>query len=170
MAIPTNKKELQAAIITGYEKLKKELLSIPAELTKNMELEGHAKGTQMSMNNLVSYLIGWGQLVLKWNKKKDKGLEVDFPETGYKWNELGQLAQKFYADYGKDDYPTLLKKLDKTVADILSLIETKTNHELYETPWYDKWTLGRLIQFNTSSPYANANARVRKWKKAKKLS
>lgn len=70
----------------------------------------------MSIHNLVAYLIGWGQLVLKWNDRKSQGHEVDFPETGFKWNELG-----------------------------------------------------KMIQLNTASPFKNATARIRKWKKTRHL-
>jgi hypothetical protein len=153
MAIPKDKDELQKAIIDNYKKLKTELLSIPTDLTTTKELEGHSKNTLMSIDNLVAYLVGWGQLVLKWNDKKEKGLHVDFPETGFKWNELGQLAQKFYKDYEKDNFKTLNEKLDKTTNEILKLIESKTNVELYELAWYDKWTFGKMIQLNTSSPF-----------------
>ncbi|MFW2611494.1 ClbS/DfsB family four-helix bundle protein [Aliarcobacter butzleri] len=166
MAVPVNKKELILAINTNYIKLKKELENIPIELTTLKDLEGHSKGTLMSINNLLSYLLGWQELVLKWNLKKQNKEEVDFPETGYKWNQLGKLAQKFYEDYKNDDFNTLIFKLDKRVEEILKLIENKSNEELYEVSWYEKWTLGRMIQFNTSSPYANANARIRKWKKS----
>lgn len=165
MAVPVNKEELILAINTNYIKLKKELKNIPIELTTSKNLEGHSKGTLMSINNLLSYLLGWQELVLKWNIKKQNKEEVDFPETGYKWNQLGKLAQKFYEDYKNDDFNTLLFKLDKRVEEILKLIENKSNKELYEVSWYEKWTLGRMIQFNTSSPYANAKARIRKWKK-----
>ena len=165
MAVPVNKKELLLAINTNYIKLKKELKNIPIELTTSKDLEGHSKGTLMSINNLLSYLLGWQELVLKWNVKKQNKEEVDFPETGYKWNQLGKLAQKFYDDYKNDDFNTLLFKLDKKVEEILKLIENKSNKELYEVSWYEKWTLGRMIHFNTSSPYANAKARIRKWKK-----
>ncbi len=165
MAVPVNKEELILAINTNYKKLKKELENIPIELTTLKDLEGHSKGTLMSINNLLSYLLGWQELVLKWNIKKQNKEEVDFPETGYKWNQLGKLAQKFYEDYKNDDFNTLLFKLDKRVEEILKLIENKSNKELYEVSWYEKWTLGRMIQFNTSSPYANAKARIRKWKK-----
>jgi hypothetical protein len=167
MAIPSSKVELVAAIKDNYEKLLAELKTIPEHLTHIKELEGHAKNTRMSLNDLLAYLTGWGQLVLKWNLKKDKGLEVDFPETGYKWNQLGELAQKFYKDYEKDDLKTLQKKLDKTVSEILKLIENKSEKELYKVAWYDKGTLGRMIQLNTSSPYKNAKDRIRKWKKLK---
>jgi hypothetical protein len=169
MAIPNDKSELLKAIVDNYKKLALELSSIPFDLTEKKELDGHTKNTLMSINDLVAYLVGWGQLVLKWNDKKNKGLEVDFPETGFKWNELGQLAQKFYKDYEKDDFKTLNTKLDQTTNEILKLIESKTNTELYETAWYDKWTLGKMIQLNTSSPFKNAKDRIRKWKKMKQL-
>jgi hypothetical protein len=119
----------------------------------------------MSLNNLLSYLLGWGELVVKWVNQRDRGEPVDFPEKGYKWNELGLLAQKFYADYQTDDYLLLCKKLDGAVQAILLLIESKTNEQLYVESWYNQWSLGRMIQFNTSSPYANATIRIRKWKK-----
>ncbi|MCW8313130.1 MULTISPECIES: ClbS/DfsB family four-helix bundle protein [Sphingobacterium] len=165
MAVPVNKEELKKAIETNYDKLKNELSTIPDELTTVTDLEGHAKGTTMSINNLVSYLIGWGELVLKWNWKKDNNELVDFPETGYKWNELGKLAQKFYKDYEHLDFRTLCDKLDETVSQVLNLIEQKSNAELYQISWYEKWTLGRMIQFNTSSPYTNSRRRIRQWKK-----
>ena len=167
MAVPTNKEELRSAIVNNFDKLRKELLSIPMELAKSKELDGHAKGSQMSVENLVSYLIGWGELVLKWVTEKDANRPVDFPETGYKWNELGKLAQKFYADYEGVDFESLRIRLDKTLECILQVIDKKSNLELYEVSWYEKWTLGRMIQFNTSSPYTNARGRIRKWKKEK---
>lgn len=165
MPVPTTKAALQHAIVTEYTKLKKELASIPQELATAQTFDGHAKDTQMSLCDLLAYLIGWGELVLKWVDHKDRHLPVDFPETGYKWNELGKLAQKFYRDYETLDYLQLQEKLDQTVDALLVLIESKSNAELYEVPWYTKWTLGRMIQFNTSSPYANARGRIRKWKK-----
>lgn len=165
MPIPKNKQELLSAIKLTYSKLQKDLETVPIEASNRFEMDGHAKGTQMSVCNLVAYLIGWGELVLKWQEKKGRGEAVDFPETGYKWNELGKLAQKFYADYEHLDYLTLLTKFDKVVDEIVLLIEGLDNTDLYEKSWYDKWTMGRMIQLNTASPYKNARARVRKWKK-----
>lgn len=169
MAVPANKSELQTAIKSNFEKLRKELVGIPLDKTTEKRLDGHAKDTVMSLNNLLSYLIGWGELVLKWIDKKDHHEAVDFPETGYKWNELGKLAQKFYQDYEKEDFIDLQERLKNTVGKILELIEAKSNEELYEVVWYEKWTLGRMIQFNTASPYTNARGRIRKWKNVNKL-
>lgn len=167
MAIPQNKVELQKAIKETYAKLQKDLETIPSSLASQKELEGHAKGTQMSVCNLVSYLIGWGELVLKWNTKIANKEKVDFPETGYKWTELGLLAQKFYQDYEKESYESLLDKLEGTIQSILEVIEKTSNEDLYQTKWYKEYPMGRMIQLNTSSPYKNARTRVRKWKREK---
>lgn len=97
--IPQNKQELIVEIERSYLLLKSELDIITSENAVKKTMLGHAKGTMMSMSNLVSYLVGWGELVLKWHDKKSKAESCDFPDTGYKWNELGKLAQKFYKDY-----------------------------------------------------------------------
>lgn len=169
MPVPINKEDLIKDIVSTSTKLRKKFQTIcselPLEATEKKDLPGHAKGTKMSLCNLVSYLVGWGELVLKWNKIKEEGKEPDFPESGYKWNELGQLAQKFYNDYENVNFLKLIKKYDKVVNDILTLIESKTNKQLYGENWYTKWTLGRMIQFNTSSPYRNAYTRILSWQK-----
>lgn len=165
MAIPQNKQSLINEIHESYQKLQAELSLIPADYTTVKALEGHKSNTWISINDLLAYLIGWGQLVLKWHEKMNKGLEVDFPETGYRWNELGELAQKFYADFEKDDFPALYQKLEETNQAILDLINSQTDDALYAKAWYKKWTLGRMIQLNTASPYKNARIRIRKWKK-----
>lgn len=94
---------------------------------------------------------------------------MDFPETGFKWNQLGLLAEKFYYDYACLPYPDLLARLDSNKAAIAGLLEGLSDADLYGAPWYGKWTLGRMIQLNTSSPYANARIRIRRWKKLQGL-
>jgi len=140
MPIPQNKKELIEAIKVNYAKLKKDLDEIPTDFSTKKDLEGHAKGTKMSVADLVAYLIGWGELVLKWYEKKEKGEKVDFPETGYHWNELGLLAQKFYKDYENLNYSELLKQLDQLVYRILALIELQSDIDLYQKPFYKNHT------------------------------
>ncbi|MEM9921330.1 MAG: ClbS/DfsB family four-helix bundle protein [Bacteroidota bacterium] len=167
MAIPKNKEELIEAIETTYAKLQLDLHSIQVEEAASIELEGHAKGTQMSVANLVAYLIGWGQLVLKWQRKIAASEEVVFPEEGFKWTDLGLLAQKFYKDHQGISYPDLLNQLNETVQQILEMIEEHSNEELYGSQWYKHYSMGRMIQLNTSSPYKNARTRVRKWKRSR---
>ena len=170
MAVPTNKDELLKAIDSNFNKLIKELRDVPLSVVNEHSLDGHAKGTQMSVANLTAYLVGWNELVLKWLDRDAAGEPVDFPETGFKWNELGRLAQKFYRDYEGTPYPELIEHLAAAKARIVSLIEALSNDDLYGRSWYEKWTMGRMIQFNTASPYANARGRLRKWLKTKDMS
>ncbi|MCX5571313.1 MULTISPECIES: ClbS/DfsB family four-helix bundle protein [Kaistia] len=166
MAVPDGKDALLEAIDDAYARLMRELATIPADRTGEKTLDGHAKGTRMSVRDLVAYLTGWNELVLKWHTRRDAGEPVDFPETGYKWNQLGALAQKFYADYDGLSFEQLLQRLAQAKDRLVALIERHDDAALYGTPWYESYTMGRMIQFNTSSPYANARGRLRTWKKA----
>ncbi|AZU49904.1 hypothetical protein C3B79_4213 [Aeromonas hydrophila] len=166
MGIPADKAELLLAIETNFGKLLKALLAVPESLTQEPVMGGHSKGTRMSVANLVTYLIGWNELVIKWIERDAAGLPVDFPETGFKWNELGGLAHKFYRDYEGLTYPQLLTRLVAARVRIVELIGQRSDDELYGRPWCERWPLGRMIQFNTASPYHNANGRLRKWLKS----
>ena len=126
-------------------------------------MQGHRSGTLISPADLVAYLIGWNELVLKWLDRDDRGEAVDFPETGFQWNQLGLLAEKFYADYRALDWPELLARLAATKAQLIDTISQRTEDELYGKAWYGKYSKGRMIQYNTSSPYTNARGRIRKW-------
>lgn len=170
MSVPQTKSELLSAIDKNFNKLINYLNAIPPGLTSDKSMDGHAKGTQMSVHDLASYLLGWNALVVKWITSEAKGLPVDFPETGYKWNQLGLLAQKFYSDYKTLNYDSLITELQAVKDEIVKLIDERTDDILYGKPWYTKWTMGRMISFNTSSPYANANARLRKWAKNNNIS
>jgi hypothetical protein len=163
MAVPVSKTELLAAISTTFDKLMKDLARVPQDLARQASLEGHVSGTMMSPADLVAYLLGWNELVLKWLDHDDRGEAPDFPETGFKWNQLGLLAQKFYANYQSLDWSELLAGLTEAKTRLVETISARSNDELYGLPWHGKWTKGRMIQFNTSSPYANARGRIRKW-------
>ncbi|MFV0333361.1 MAG: ClbS/DfsB family four-helix bundle protein [Tropicimonas sp.] len=165
MGVPASKAELLDAISKTFGKLLSDLERVPPELARTASLEGHAAGTMMSPADLVAYLLGWNELVLRWLDRDDHGETVEFPETGFKWNQLGLLAQKFYADYQHLDWHELLTRLAATNLRLVETISPRTNDELYGRSWYGKWTKGRMVQFNTSSPYANARVRIRKWLK-----
>jgi hypothetical protein len=170
MGVPKDKGELLGAINSNFEKLILDLNGVPVELAGERTLEGHVNGTQMSVSNLAAYLVGWNELVLTWMDRDAAGHPIDYPDTGFKGNELGKLAQKFYRDYEDIPYPELLDRLRMAKNRIVAFIESQSNDDLYQRPWYEKWTMGRMIQFNTSSPYANARGRLRKWLKAKSVS
>ena len=162
MAVPQDKAELIEAIDRSSDRLIEVLRTIPADQADQMSLEGHAQGTRMSVANLVAYLVGWNELVLKWLERDAAGLPIDFPDTGFKWNELGRLAGKFYRDYEALTYGALLDRLAAAKTRIIEEVERRSDEDLYGRPWCGKWPMGRMIQFNSASPYANARARLKK--------
>lgn len=169
MGVPQTKSELLLAIDKNYNKLSGYLELIPPDLASDKSMEGHAKDTVMSVCNLVAYLLGWNKLVIKWISFDEEGQPIDFPETGYKWNQLGLLAQKFYRDYSDLDLLSLRNQLQSAKNEIVESINKRSDDDLYGKAWYGKWTMGRMISFNTSSPYSNACGRLRKWAKENSL-
>lgn len=165
MSVPASKSELLSAISVTFDRLKDDLVRVPESRANEHSMPGHSAGTQMSPACLVSYLLGWNRLVLKWLHQNDQGIPVDFPETGFKWNQLGLLAQKFYTDYSDLSWGELIESLILVNAELVENISSRSDQELYGSAWYGKWTKGRMIQFNTSSPYSNARGRIRKWLK-----
>lgn len=164
-SVPKTKTELELAIQSAFSKLMADYRNIPESICREKGIEGNIKGSVISVCDTAAYLIGWGQLVLKWHTLKSQGQQVDFPETGYNWNELGLLAEHFHLNYQGWGYDKLLAELESTTDKILALISSLDNHELYSTHWYKQWTLGRMIQFNTSSPMKNVRTKVRRFKR-----
>jgi hypothetical protein len=146
MSVPQNKTELLSAIQKEHKKLSSEIALIRAGFALDKSMDGHAKGSKMSPHNLISYLVGWNELVLKWHAKMTLGEKVEFPETGFKWNELGPLAGKFYKDYEGIPFDDLVVRLNCAKDKIVDLVESYDDFELYAKPWYERWTMGRMIQ------------------------
>ena len=164
-SVPQNKQELAQAISLNATKILADYATIPEDITRISGVEGNVKGSEISVCDTLAYLIGWQNIVLKWYRLTNLGQPVDFPETGYKWNELGQLAQSFHNEYKYWGYEELIIEFQVNTAKVLSLINTLSDDELYGVDWYKKYTLGKMIQFNTSSPMKNMRVKVRKFKK-----
>ncbi|MEZ8267663.1 ClbS/DfsB family four-helix bundle protein [Vibrio cyclitrophicus] len=162
-SVPRNKDELELAINSIFPKLMADYRSTPERKVRTFGVEGNVKGTTISVSDTAAYLIGWGKLVLKWHHQRSQHQQVDFPETGYKWNQLGPLAESFHEEYRDWKYDDLLIELESTVNEILLLISSLSDHDLYGVAWYEQWTLGRMIQFNTSSPMKNIRTKVRRF-------
>lgn len=73
-------------------------------------MDGHAKGTEMSVRDLVSYLLGWNALVVKWIASDAKGLPVDFRKLAINGISLAFLL-KIYSDYSELSYELLVAEL-----------------------------------------------------------
>lgn len=68
------------------------------------------RNQKISVHDLLFHLLDGNALVVKWITFDAKGA-CRFPETGYKWNQLSLLAQKFYSDYSELSYELLVAEL-----------------------------------------------------------
>ncbi|ADZ91677.1 ClbS/DfsB family four-helix bundle protein [Marinomonas mediterranea] len=168
-SIPASKKELESAIQDMFMKLMKDYRDIPISLSRDLGVEGNIKGTSISVCDTLAYLIGWGKLVVKWCDHYNDNQAIDFPETGFKWNQLGLLAQHFHIEYKNWKYNDLLEEFEEVISTILAIISRLSDDELYGDDWYENYTLGRMIQFNTSSPMKNIRTKVRRFRKQNAL-
>ena len=163
MAIPRDRAELLRAITEEYAKLARDLARVPESRSREASLPGHRAGTTMSPADLVAYLVGWNELVLSWHEQRERGVDPAMPAEGYGWNQLGELAERFARDRAAVSWPELLARLERAKSAIVALVERLDDGTLYGAPWYRGYTAGRMIQLNTSSPYANARRRLRAW-------
>ena len=85
MSVPMDKQQLLAAMTKNWEALQKKLARIPPEQAFTPLLEGHAKSTQMSVADLVSYLIGWGEQVLYWHQQERRLISRQPVISGMSW-------------------------------------------------------------------------------------
>ena len=168
-SIPANKADLLLAIETAFDKIFKDYQRIPTEMSRILGVESGHKAGLISVSDSLVYLIGWGRLVLNWHQLKADNQDVDFPATGFAWNQLGELAQHFYRTYQDWQYDELLQEFESVTQQVLALIEACDPNSLYQAGWYNDWSQGRMIQLNTSSPMKSMRTKVRRFIKAQKI-
>ncbi|HMS45050.1 MAG TPA: ClbS/DfsB family four-helix bundle protein [Alphaproteobacteria bacterium] len=119
-----------------------------------------------SAADLLAYQIGWGNLLLGWDISETKGLQPLMPAPGYRWNQLGKLAQSFYNQYANLPIKELCKEFSKTLHNIVTWVNNQTPETLFhpgQRRWAgNKWPLVKWIQVNTIAPYQSARRTLRK--------
>ena len=98
-----NKTELINSIREHYQKYITEFDSISEEFKNKRIIE-----VEQTPSENLSYQIGWVNLLLQWEKNEQQGKTVQTPTEKYKWNNLGELNQSFYQEYG--DYSLAKQK------------------------------------------------------------
>ncbi|MDQ0065438.1 ClbS/DfsB family four-helix bundle protein [Chryseobacterium lathyri] len=128
-------------------------------------------GVDKSPSQNISYQLGWTNLLLQWEADEKKGIEVQTPAPGYKWNNLRGLYEAFYEKYEALSLHQQRELLKNQVNEIVEWIET-LDHETLFVPerrkWATtpaKWPVWKWIHINTVAPFKNFRAQLRKWKK-----
>lgn len=165
-----SKEELKAEINKTFEKYISKFDSIP-EALKDKRVD---EVDRTPAENLA-YQVGWTTLVLKWEEDERKGLQVKTPSDEFKWNQLGELYQRFTDTYAHLSLQELKTELNENVKSICAMIDSLSADELFEPhmrKWADDatkaavWEAYRFIHVNTVAPFGTFRTKIRKWKKA----
>lgn len=166
MPLPTSQQELLSRFDTAYAKLRDEITRVPEELSRAPQLDGG-----LCLCDLMAYQIGWGRLLLQWDAQERSGQPVEMPAPGFKWNQLGALANSFYLQFQDDSPAQLLLQLDALASDLRAFMVSSTEQQLFgvgQRQWAGaKWPVVKWLQVNTIAPYNSARAKLRKWQKTR---
>ncbi|MCT2408967.1 ClbS/DfsB family four-helix bundle protein [Chryseobacterium antibioticum] len=161
-----DKTELIEAVKKNYMLYDRELDDISEE-----EKDLLKPGIDKSPSQNLSYQLGWTSLLLQWEANEKKGIEVQTPAPGYKWNNLGGLYESFYHKYGTYNLHQQREMLKNQVDEIIEWIESLDHETLFipeKRKWATtpaKWPVWKWIHINTVAPFKNFRAQLRKWKK-----
>ena len=124
---------------------------------------------------MLSFCIGWMDLVLAWENEEQKSIQKTPLATEWKWNNLDWLYQSFYDKYNDYSLKELINTFNQNVDNIIQLVNNLSDVELLETGkrnWAKtngkEFSVCRLIHLNTIANFKNFRSRIRKWKKNNK--
>lgn len=123
---------------------------------------------------MISYQLGWMNLILSWEQDNKDGKDVVTPTPDYKWNKLGNLYESFYKEYSDYSIDSLIKMFDECVSEIIQLLKEYEDKELFEeggrqwaTTTPSNWPIWKWVHINTVAPFKSFRTKIRKWKKIK---
>ena len=133
-------------------------------------------GVDRTPAQMISYQLGWMNLILDWENQEQQGIIVITPTSKYKWNNLGCLYESFYREYDKYALKELCIMFIEAEEQIIELINSYTDVELFQqggrkwsssTP--SNWAIWKWIHINTVSPFKSFRTKIRKWKKLQQI-
>lgn len=145
----------------------KEFKEIP-DADRDLRLES----VDRTPGEILSYQLGWMDLLLNWDLNESKGKEVIMPAPGYKWNQLGGLYHSFYDKYQNLSLAQQQTMFITTVEDLIKWLETLNDDELFQSDkrkWAastaSNWPVWKWVHINTVAPFKSFRGKIRKWKK-----
>lgn len=150
----TDAKELIEAIQLSYQRFIDEFSEVPDSLKDERIAQ-----VDRTPSEMLSYQLGWVQLLLSWEKDEAQGKKVQTPAPDYKWNNLGGLYQSFYQTYGSLTLEQQKATLDSSVQNVCDWIKGLSSRDLFEPnqrEWATskaQWPLWKWIHINTVAPF-----------------
>lgn len=163
MPRPKNKSELLA---TSEKNLTK-LWTIIDSLDDSQKLKTFKNKTLLNKNirDVLCHLHHWHLMFLEWYKVGMKNKKPEMPAKGYKWSDLPALNKIINETYQKTSLEEGYKLLKKSHKQVVKIISSHTNEELFTKKMYS-WTgstsLGAYLISCTASHYDWAFKTIKK--------
>lgn len=130
------------------------------------------EGVDRTPSQMISYQLGWLNLLMNWDRDELAGREVITPAPDYKWNDLGGLYKSFYIQYEDYSLLELRNEYIDRVNKFSQWVDSFTEDEIFQSnirKWASstpsKWPIWKWIHINSVSPFKSFRSKIRKWKK-----
>ena len=138
-----NKADLIQSANEQYEKLNTLINSLTErELNTEFDFSNDAKKTERhwsrdkNLRDIYIHLYEWCQLLLNWLKANEAGEDKPFIPEPYSWKTYGDLNIEFWRKHQKTNLADAKKMFEKSHAEVLSLAEKYTDHQLFDRGVY----------------------------------
>lgn len=144
--------------------------SIQKEYNALIETILSAQSPTKEIQDLISYQIGWGILLLSWYQAGVDNKTIQMPGAGFNTWDYKGLAEHFYQEY-EAPLAKQLKQFYQIASQIINIVEKEyANGNLRKLgvwKWCTlksgkQWPLQKWIQVNTVAPYKRARLLINK--------
>ena len=161
----TTKQDLITTANEQFEKLWKIIDSISEEnQNENFPFEDRDK----NLRDVLVHLYEWHQLLLNWIKANQNGEQKPFLPEPYNWKTYPDMNIKIWEKHQKTPYDKSRNMLKNSHNEVMELIETFSNDELFSRKyfsWTGTTTLGTYCVSATASHYDWAMKKIKKYVK-----
>lgn len=126
----------------------------------------HSKAAdEWSAKDVLSHLVEWEAMVMKWYAAGVKGQVPAVPSGEYNWGQLPQLNHVIYLKHRDKPLEQVQKEFRSSYRKIMKLIESIPEEELFtrgQYPWTKNHPLAAYFNSATAAHYRWARGEIRK--------
>jgi hypothetical protein len=131
---PKSKAELLDSIRIERENLERKVAGLsPAELVYPGSMGS------WSVKDILQHLVDWEQRWISWYEAGKRGDQVETPEPGYNWRQMGELNEKYRRKHIRRPLEVVLEDFRTSYLQIMRLVEQIPSQEMLELHLYS-WT------------------------------
>ena len=176
MPRPTTKTQLITAAGEQWDKMWKLIDSAPQSAVFDFGddpklKEAHWKRDK-NLRDILVHLYEWHELLLNWAVPNSNGASKPFLPEPYTWKTYGDMNVEFWNKHQNTTYEKAAEMLKTSHNNVLSLIETFSDEELFTKkyyPWTGTSSLGSYCISVTVSHYDWAMKKIKYYLKTRSV-